>query len=46
MPPHRAVDPEFLALPLDKLSDTALQRARDFNAQHADFRLERLRTQR
>ena len=46
MPPSRAVDPEFLALPLQKLGDIALQRARDFNAQHADFRLERLRTQR
>ncbi len=46
MPPSRAVDPEFLALPLHKLGDIALQRARDFNAQHADFRLERLRTQR
>lgn len=46
MPTSRAVDPEFLALPLKKLGDTALQRARDFHADHADFRLERLRTQR
>ncbi len=46
MPSSPAVDPEFLALPLEKLSDTALERARDFNAQHADFRLERLRSQR
>ena len=39
------IDPAFLALPLSKLSSTALQRARDFNATHADFRVERLRTQ-
>lgn len=41
-----AVDPEFLALPLNKLADAALERARDFNAEHADFRVERLRSQR
>ena len=40
------VDPEFLALPFSKLSAAALERARDFNAEHADFRLERLRSQR
>ena len=40
------IDPAFLALPLSKLSSTALQRARDFEATHADFRVERLRTQR
>ncbi len=40
------VDPAFLALPLRKLADAALRRARDFNAEHADFRLERLRSQR
>ena len=39
------IDPAFLALPLSKLSSTALQRARDFKATHADFRVERLRTQ-
>ncbi len=39
------VDPEFLALPLTKLAATALQRARDFKAEHADFRVERLRSQ-
>nr|MBA3234331.1 TldD/PmbA family protein [Propionibacteriales bacterium] len=46
MPSQHPIDPEFLALPLRKLAETALQRARDFHAEHADFRLERLRTQR
>jgi TldD protein len=46
MSPRREIDPDFLALPLRKLADAALQRARDFHAEHADFRLERLRTQR
>ncbi len=41
-----AIDPEFEDLPLAKLAQTALQRARDFHAEHADFRMERLRTQR
>ncbi|MEP6665036.1 MAG: TldD/PmbA family protein, partial [Nocardioidaceae bacterium] len=40
------IDPEFSALPLVKLAYISLQRARDFNAEHADFRVERLRTQR
>ncbi len=39
------IHPEFHALPLRKLADAALQRARDFNAEHADFRLERLHSQ-
>ncbi|RNL86776.1 TldD/PmbA family protein [Halostreptopolyspora alba] len=39
------IDPEFLALPLRELADTALQRARDLGAEHADFRLERIRGQ-
>jgi len=39
------IDPSFLALPLSRLADAALQRARDFGVQHADFRLERIRTQ-
>jgi TldD protein len=39
------IDPAFEALPLAKLSATALQRARDFKATHADFRVERLRSQ-
>jgi len=44
MPAHD-VDASFLALPLRRLADAALQRARDFGVEHADFRLERLRSQ-
>jgi len=40
------VDQSFTALPLHRLADAALQRARDFDVSHADFRLERLRGQR
>ncbi|MEJ7705824.1 MAG: TldD/PmbA family protein [Nocardioidaceae bacterium] len=40
------IDAEFQALPLKKLAAAALQRAGDFHAEHADFRLERLRSQR
>ena len=39
------LDPTFTALPLRRLADAALQRARDFGVDHADFRLERLRGQ-
>ncbi len=39
------VDEEFLALPLRRLADASLQRARDFDVEHADFRFERLRSQ-
>ncbi|HSI92552.1 MAG TPA: TldD/PmbA family protein, partial [Jiangellaceae bacterium] len=39
------IDPEFLALPMRSLADAALQRARDLGAEHADFRLERIRSQ-
>ncbi|MBB4931459.1 TldD protein [Lipingzhangella halophila] len=39
------IDSDFLALPLRELADTALQRARDLGAEHADFRLERVRGQ-
>jgi TldD protein len=39
----RQIDPDFLALPLRPLADSALQRARDLGAQHADFRMERVR---
>ena len=39
------VDPSFTDLPLQRLADAALQRARDFAATHADFRVERLRSQ-
>ncbi|MFC7328511.1 TldD/PmbA family protein [Marinactinospora rubrisoli] len=40
------IDHDFLALPLRPLADAALQRARDLGADHADFRLERVRGQR
>jgi TldD protein len=43
MPP--AVDPSFLALPLDRLADAALAVAGGRGATHADFRIEQLRTQ-
>ncbi len=43
--PHHDVDAGFVALPLRRLADAALQRARDFGVEHADFRLERLRSQ-
>ncbi|MGI8577346.1 MAG: TldD/PmbA family protein [Nocardioidaceae bacterium] len=45
MPASDRIDPEFQALPLQRLAKTALNRAVDFNAAHADFRLERLRNQ-
>lgn len=41
-----AIDPDFLALPLRVLADAALHRATDLGVEHADFRLERVRTQR
>ncbi|MEU7000809.1 TldD/PmbA family protein [Nonomuraea sp. NPDC046570] len=41
----RQIDPDFLALPLRRLADAALQRARDLGAEHADFRLERVRAE-
>jgi TldD protein len=44
MPPSD-VDASFRDLPLRRLADAALQRARDFGVEHADFRLERLRSQ-
>ncbi len=37
------LDPAFTELPLRRLADAALQRARDLGAEHADFRLERIR---
>ena len=43
--PSPDVDPDFVALPRHRLADAALQRARDFGVEHADFRLERLRSQ-
>ena len=39
--PH--VDPDFLALPARELAAVALDRAQQLGAEHADFRLERLR---
>jgi TldD protein len=39
-----AIDPTFVALPARELADAALQRARDLGAEHADFRLERIRS--
>ncbi|MBF8192514.1 TldD/PmbA family protein [Nonomuraea sp. K274] len=41
----RQIDPDFLELPLRQLADAALQRARDLGAEHADFRLERVRAE-
>ncbi|MGI8667086.1 MAG: TldD/PmbA family protein [Jatrophihabitans sp.] len=38
------VDASFLALPAIDLADAALTRARELGAEHADFRLERVRT--
>lgn len=39
------IDPAFPALPLRRLADAALGRARTLGAEHADFRLERIRNQ-
>ena len=39
------IDPSFLGLPLDSLADVALAVAKARGATHADFRLERLRSQ-
>jgi TldD protein len=39
------IDPSFAALPLRTLADAALTRARELGAAHADFRLERIRSQ-
>src|SRR5882762_4904131 len=38
------MDASFLALPARELADAALSRARELGAEHADFRLERIRT--
>jgi TldD protein len=38
------LDEDFLALPADYLADAALDRADSLGAEHADFRLERIRT--
>jgi TldD protein len=38
------INPAFLALPMRRLADAALSRARELGVEHADFRLERIRT--
>src|SRR3954463_3262613 len=43
--PPRSVDESFLALPLTALTDAALTRAVDLGCEHADIRVERIRTQ-
>ena len=43
--PDDRIDPEFRALPLAALADAALGRARELGAQHADIRVERIRSQ-
>ena len=40
----RAVDPDFLALPLDVCADAAIDAARGLGATHVDVRIERTRT--
>jgi TldD protein len=44
-PGTRDVDASFLALPLGALADAALTRAKDLGCEHADLRVERIRTQ-
>ncbi|MGY5883842.1 TldD/PmbA family protein [Modestobacter lacusdianchii] len=41
----RSVDESFLALPLSALAEAALTRATDLGCEHADLRVERIRTQ-
>jgi TldD protein len=41
----RTVEESFLALPLSALTDAALTRAVDLGSEHADIRVERIRTQ-
>jgi TldD protein len=38
------IDPEFAALPLRAIADAALQRAHERGVEHADVRIERIRT--
>jgi TldD protein len=40
------IDPDFASLPLKALADAALDQAGRLGAQHADFRVERIRGQR
>jgi TldD protein len=44
VPPDR-IDPAFRALPLPRLADAALGRARELGAEHADVRVERIVSQ-
>ncbi|HEX6247549.1 MAG TPA: TldD/PmbA family protein [Nocardioidaceae bacterium] len=44
-PVQHSIDPAFTSLPLRRLADAALSRARDLKVTHADFRLERVRYQ-
>ena len=39
-----SLDPEFTDLPLHRLADAALSRARELGVEHADLRVERVRT--
>jgi TldD protein len=39
------IDPAFRALPLERLADAALARARELGAEHADVRVERIESQ-
>jgi len=39
------IDPTFVSLPLGRLADAALSRARELGVTHADFRFERVRYQ-
>ena len=41
--PHQ-IDPEFTALPLTAIADAALERAQELGVEHADMRIERIRT--
>jgi TldD protein len=41
----RQIDPDFLALPLRRLADAALARARELGAEYAAFRVERVRAE-
>jgi TldD protein len=45
VPDARTVDETFLAFPLSALTDAALTRAVDLGCEHADLRVERIRTQ-
>ncbi len=38
------IDPEFTALPLREIADVALEHARSLGVEHADVRIERIRT--